>query len=413
MEKDLYNTSRFFKFFITFLLILSLLFFLGSFYFNENFFLKYSVDKQLEKSSLSNIGNFQNFLLILSILLLIIIFLLLYVKKRALVFITRHKLFLQNLIILLVTLLFFLIIGEILARLLLPNETSEIVSGPMALDFYKNYVHLNSDKLRDREYPIEKGNNTIRIAGLGDSAAYGFGVKDINNTVFKILESRLNKEKPANKTYELINFAKPGYDVEDELNVLKEKALKYSPDIILVIYHLNDIENFDPELEKNHNQWLEIPKIGFILRSISYLYYFFELNTNRLILGLGIRENFENYLIKVYNSDINKETNKKYFKELADISKKKNIAVILTIAPLPYKIKNYPFTKSHDYLKDIADENNFYYVESLDSYKKYDSSELFVNKHDLHPNELGHKLIADELYKLFKKEKIIPAKTTL
>src|SRR3989344_3639699 len=86
--------------------------------------------------------------------------------------------------LLILSLLFFLgsffFIGEIIARIFLSGMTTNAGAGPAFIDFYKNYVHLNSDKLRDREYPIEKGNNTIRIAGLGDSSTFGFGVKNIS-----------------------------------------------------------------------------------------------------------------------------------------------------------------------------------------------------------------------------------------
>ena len=388
----------FFKFFIIFLLILSLLFFLGSFYFNENFFLKYSVDKQLNKETIGKIAQIQRFFMLCSIFVLILFLLSLAFRTKLTRFIEKDKSLIQKILLLIASILLFLFIGEIIARIFLSGMTTNAGAGPAFIDFYKNYVHLNSDKLRDREYPIEKGNNTIRIAGLGDSAAYGFGVKDINNTVFKILESRLNKEKPANKTYELINFAKPGYDVEDELNVLKEKALKYSPDIIILAYNLNDLKIIDSETTKNLRPWLEVPYIGLILRNTFYLYYYLEIKINKIASNSGLVTTYEILILKSFNSSINREYNFKYFQELSNISRQENIPVIIIVIPVLYHLDNYPFYSANEYIENISRKYGFYYINPLEVYQKYGESQLMVTKYDAHPNELGHRLIADYVY---------------
>ena len=109
----------FFKFFIIFLLILSLLFFLGSFYFNENFFLKYSVDKQLNKETIGKIAQIQRFFMLCSIFVLILFLLSLAFRTKLTRFIEKDKSLIQKILLLIASILLFLFIGEIIARIFL------------------------------------------------------------------------------------------------------------------------------------------------------------------------------------------------------------------------------------------------------------------------------------------------------
>src|ERR1700693_2065419 len=52
-------------------------------------------------------------------------------------------------------------------------------------------VKINSQGLRDYEYPLTKSSGTYRIMMLGDSTTFGWGVR-LEDTAAKILEFRLN-----------------------------------------------------------------------------------------------------------------------------------------------------------------------------------------------------------------------------
>jgi len=113
-----------------------------------------------------------------------------------------------------------------------PN--SEVIFTGQFVELAPTRIKISSQGIRDYEYAVKKGDNVYRIIILGDSVAFGWGVK-LEDTFAKYLERLLNSEGQG-KIYEVINFAVPGYNMLQEVITLKEKCLKYEPD--LVIFHV-------------------------------------------------------------------------------------------------------------------------------------------------------------------------------
>jgi hypothetical protein len=102
-------------------------------------------------------------------------------------------------------------------------------------------VVINDQGLRNPPTTFEKPDGTYRILNLGDSIAMGWGVRE-EETYGRLLEERLNAESSGDLTYEVINAATPGWNLENELAYLEAEGLKYEPDLILLDLTLvNDI----------------------------------------------------------------------------------------------------------------------------------------------------------------------------
>jgi lysophospholipase L1-like esterase len=100
-------------------------------------------------------------------------------------------------------------------------------------------LEVSSAGMRDREYSVRKPDGAYRIAVMGDSVAFGWGV-ELEQTFAKRLEQMLNAGEPGGRKYEVINFAVPGYNIAQEVAVLRTKVLAYSPDLVLVCVCGND-----------------------------------------------------------------------------------------------------------------------------------------------------------------------------
>lgn len=101
---------------------------------------------------------------------------------------------------------------------------------------YKVMVNINSKGLRDKEYAYEKSKDISRILVLGDSFAWGAGVED-NETFSNVLGDMLGEK------FEVLNAGVNGYGNDQELLYLMTEGYKYSPDIVLLVFCFNDIEN--------------------------------------------------------------------------------------------------------------------------------------------------------------------------
>lgn len=94
-------------------------------------------------------------------------------------------------------------------------------------NFPQVIVHTNSAGFRGtREYAIEKPAGVIRIAALGDSFVFGFGVRD-QETFSAVLESY-------GKSREVLNLGVPGYGIDQIYLSYKEIAKQYHPDVVLI-----------------------------------------------------------------------------------------------------------------------------------------------------------------------------------
>jgi hypothetical protein len=89
----------------------------------------------------------------------------------------------------------------------------------------------NSRGLRDREYSVQKPENTFRVAVLGSSFALPAGVA-IEDAFHSLLEEWFADEL-APKRCEFINFAVGMYNPRHVLAMLETRALAYEPDLIL------------------------------------------------------------------------------------------------------------------------------------------------------------------------------------
>ena len=134
------------------------------------------------------------------------------------------------------------------------------------------FVQINSDGLRDSEHALEKPDNTIRIAILGDSYAEAIQVP-VEQSFWRIVQDKLgNCAGLEGKQVEVINFGVSGFGTVQELLTLKHKVWKYSPDIVLLAFLTgNDIRNNLRELQRGGNQPYFIYREGKLVLDDSFL----------------------------------------------------------------------------------------------------------------------------------------------
>ena len=395
--------ENFFKIIIALMIVSAAVFFYLGIILNEGYFLKFSPDKQLKKETINKISVLRVVLLFASSFIFVLILLFIHLKKKITIFITRYKKSFQNIILLIFVLLFLLLISEIILKIVIGEQTLGGGFGPGSLKFNQKYVHLNSEGMRDREFSIIKPKESIRIAVLGDSFSFGSGIKNVNVSYPKLLESKLNRP---NENYEILNFGLPGKNTEDEIRILKEKALKYSPDIVIIGYTLNDMKNVDASVSEYKFITL-LPYLGFWLRNVLYSYSYVEVKSNYILDSFGWKKTVIESILDVYGSERNKEYNDKLFRELRDIAEKNRFKVVIVIFPGLIKFEDYPYKEVHTYLIETSKNNGFYILDLFDKYKKYDKEELQVSEYDSHPNELGHRLAAEAILEKLINEKII------
>lgn len=240
-------------------------------------------------------------------------------------------------------------------------------------------VSINSDGLRDRDYPVERDGHSRRIIFLGDSLTFGWGVEE-PDTFATLLEGRLNNEIPV----EIINFGTGNYNTTQEVSLFLEKGLKYTPDAVVLFYFINDAE---PIPEKSSLAFLA----NFRLTT------FYWSRFKQLAARWSPGKTFKDYYRDLYLEDQQgwMET-RDSFLELARISQKKDIDLRVVVLPELHNLVEYPFSQQHEQLTEFLQANG---IEVLDLAPlltdQTDPHSLWVALDDAHPNARAHRLIAD------------------
>lgn len=112
------------------------------------------------------------------------------------------------------------------------------------------YIEINADGFRDEVHTIEKPENTIRIAVLGDSFTEALQV-DIDETFWKIAEKNM-QTCVGTDVVEFLNFGVSGFGTAQELQMLRSRVWQYDPDIVVLNFHSgNDIRDNSKALSKS------------------------------------------------------------------------------------------------------------------------------------------------------------------
>src|SRR3989338_4724032 len=99
-------------------------------------------------------------------------------------------------------------------------------------------IVTNSLGFRDTELEKIKKKNEIRILVLGDSITWGDYLEREKVFVEK-LEKKLNGESD-NYTFEAVNAGVGDIGLKEEIDILEEKGLSISPNIVIIAFYLND-----------------------------------------------------------------------------------------------------------------------------------------------------------------------------
>jgi lysophospholipase L1-like esterase len=316
-----------------------------------------------------------------------------------------------------IVLVFFLLFFEIVLRVSYPaysNYNTEmwryakelkVLSEPnighehqpqSSAQLYGVEIKTNKEGWRDYDYPLQKNNNTKRIMMLGDSLTFGWGVP-FEQTMAKRLEKKFINGGHE-QTVEVINTGVGNYNTAMEVNAFFKKGKKYNPDMILLMYYINDAEPTYTQPGKTR-----------ILLNQLYLYGFLSDKIINTQIHLSRDKQFENFYGNLYKQGATgRQEVEKAINKLAMYCKENNIQLHIFVIPEMHEFENYPFQEVTDFVQSTATENDvpatdlLPYFQIVTSSKKNSESispsDLWVSVEDAHPNAKGNLIIAEAIY---------------
>ncbi len=361
----------------------------------------------------------------------------------------------RNIVVFVITCLIFFLIFEIILRIshynilrdylngrefiLQPSENKEMLYKlrPNAEGYaWGTQVKINSHGFRDKEYEIAKGDATYRIITIGDSITFG-NFMPLEKTYSKQLESLFERDRENTRNVEVLNLGVGGYDTLNEVAFFEEVGIKFQPDVVVLGFCINDAGTDSPNLDyivglQRYRSFIYRFRTAQFIRSrmerILYMNsvkkrndeeFFFQQNKD-MIVQIGDDEQLEatmqalkDYLAKNtvpdyyinyyewYTSKVRIGKLRYAFEKLQRMRDQYHFNVVILIIPFlidPQHQTVYQFI--YDITKHEALRANFNVLEVYDEFQDMGFDQLAIQAGDrIHPNSLGHSVIADKLYR--------------
>ncbi len=288
----------------------------------------------------------------------------------------------------------------------------------------------NSLGLRDREHTLEKPRGVTRIAVVGDSFAWGFGVHD-GQEFPAILETRL-------PGVEVINLGVSGFGLYEEIRYFRRLGIAFDPDILLVALFQNDITAIPlrDRPEVTDAEPVPPPATRFIAfkralaeRSRLYALVTDAVSGNRTIVELLVRSGIKGELSGVEQLDpairpaLREPTPEvtagwertfdhlRAFQRLSDSLQIRLIVALVptvqavdqrqlerTLSRSRFWVEDFDMDSPHHGLAAFAAEAGIEIIDPLDAFKRaFENGERHYLDRDMHFNAQGHAAFADAI----------------
>jgi GDSL-like Lipase/Acylhydrolase family len=297
---------------------------------------------------------------------------------------------------------------------------------------FSSTFRTNGQGLRGvREFHFERGKAT-RMVVLGDSFTWGYGVNDEDVYVSKLAELLPQME--------IINLGVTAYGPSQELEYFKSEGVRYRPDIVVLSFCLNDIEEYEyRSLKKKDMSALQDVAMydrpgGNWKKWVServYLYSFImdRINTSKalvnMLVQLGIKGELGGYealdinlrpALKQYPVELEEqwESTKSKLRMIRDIvyDQKARLVLVLipsrqsiestafahTIAYTKYEPKDFDLEKPYRLLEQFALDEQIEVANPVSAFVKSNGVgvKLYL-ANDSHFTPAGHELFAKEI----------------
>jgi lysophospholipase L1-like esterase len=255
-------------------------------------------------------------------------------------------------------------------------------------------VETNSLGMRDDEPLPADTPGLFRIAVLGDSMTFGFGVAG-EQTYPQVLERLLVAENSRRRQavdgedhrFEVLNMGVGGYSTPDEAIVLRHKALALEPRLIIIGYYLND-----PDIEPRQplRAYFQMPKWW---QHFHLLRLLAEARASRAVERFGHGD----YFMALHAPDQPMwKAVEAAFRQMHDDAAQRGIPVLLVILPRvpPREWSTYPYADLHLQVSAAARAAGLDVIDLLPAFEKEEPLRLRVIPQDEHLSPFGHEVTA-------------------
>lgn len=273
-------------------------------------------------------------------------------------------------------------------------------------------VSTNAQSFR-ADYPIgAKPAGTFRIVCLGDSVTFGYRVPPVwpekpndYNPEWQpfpvLLEKELRQANP-NRSIEVFPMAVPGYTSHQGLAWLSRDIGYLQPDVVIASFGWNDVSMSDvPDREAIDTRWWPVAVRWLVDHSQAFAHGTRWLRSRNAVKPGG----------HVPEPRVSQKEYVDNFNAIVRLAKDHGAGVIVIGAPYRDSKTNPPeaqlMTQYRTWLKSQMQQSQTPYLEILELTEAAGSVNDGFFGELIHPNHMGHRLMASELLKLMGQQRLL------
>jgi hypothetical protein len=245
----------------------------------------------------------------------------------------------------------------------------------------------NSLGMRDREYQRAKPANTYRIVLLGASNDMGTGVKD-DQTYENLVEDRLNTRVPDERysRYEILNLSVPADSILQRVLRLEQEGFQFQPDAAILSVTAVDEQFMASQIRTALIRGIEpSPDYREVVQPIVR-----RAHVDGKMPAVMIERRLQPYFTELCRWS---------FQRFAQQCAQRGVRPLVIYRPAPMDFSGLEST-GRSKLLGMAKAAGLQVIDLSPAFDSVtDRSSLIVAKWDDHTTALGHRLLADELYK--------------
>jgi D-alanyl-lipoteichoic acid acyltransferase DltB (MBOAT superfamily) len=240
-------------------------------------------------------------------------------------------------------------------------------------------LSINRWGLRDRDYDAIRPPATLRVAVLGASSVMGWGVPD-GASFEALLEDRLNESPLGNSSrrFELLNFGIPGYQPPQQLAAF-ERALKFQANAIYFVAAGREASRSAAYLAEALHKKLPIPPV-----------------LQAIVEQAGVAPGMDEATLAKRLQPLGGAILSAVYRSIGERSGALGIRTVWIMLP---QVREGSWQEETPQAMQAARDAGFQVIDLSDVYRGHDIATLRLAAWDDHPNALGHRLVAERLYR--------------
>ena len=285
--------------------------------------------------------------------------------------------------------------GESYLRFACVQTDSFGVSLP-ARRWFALYTQLNSLGCRDREWTPTKPPGARRIAFVGDSFAYGWGIERPEDRLPDRIQSLFDRR--ASGTVEVMNVAKPGWGTADQLQPIQDMITVYGVDEIVLCYVANDIEKLLPTRD-DFNPTRPPEARFFNTDSSCLLDYFYR---HVYLPRVPSVRNYHDWLADGFGDEGIWRRHQQQLGAIIRHCQEKGVTLRVVLLPfIRTSGDKLHIAELHATLQRFFEANQTPVADLYPAVAGLRGEDLVVNRNDAHPNAHAHELFAKAVWRAF------------